>query len=122
MGKTDPGDALIPAPDQRIDHYKLQGKLSTLSRTHEALANTEAELDEQARQMHVAIEAARQQLEQSLLAIKDETVELKDEAQDKLQDLVDDIRARLDVIALVKKHPWPAVGVAFAVGFYLAMD
>lgn len=122
MGKTDPGDALIPAPDQRIDHHKLQGKLSNLSRTHEALANTEADLDEQAHQMHVAIEAARQQLEQSLLAIKDETVEIKDEAQDKLQDIVEDIKARLDVVAFVRKHPLPSVGVAFAIGFYLAMD
>lgn len=122
MGKTDPGDALIKAPDQALSRNERADRLNQLSLSYAARAQDEADLASQAQQMHIAIEASRQQLEESLLALREEALDFKEETTGKVEEVVETVRQKLDVKAMIRKHPWPAVGIAFAVGFYLAMD
>ena len=131
MGKTDPSssDALIPSPKRDDALEQRQQRLGELSLSYAARAASEALLEEQAKQMHAAIEATRQQLAQNLHTLHEETHELREDVGKQLQETLQSAKERLtqakerlDVRALVRAHPWPAVGLAFALGFYLAMD
>ena len=132
MGKTDSGKDLI-ASTALTERSKAYGQLA---QSFAEQAEEQEVLPDQARQMHAAIEASRQQLSDSLVALKKELDvlpdQIKTQATEKGQALADDLSEQAKTffdekikqggLNWIKANPWKAVGISFAVGFYIAMD
>ena len=134
MGEEDTGTDLIPANTSALTQRSaIYGEMAE---TFTTKANEQEALPDQAAQMHAAIEASRQQIAQSLRAFKNELdhlpEDIKEEAVERGQALADDLsekaktffdeKVKQGSINWIKANPLKAVGISFAIGFYIAMD